>query len=89
MRAGSDEVLISGKKGVVIGMQDLSSFKEDRDRDGELEGSKEFGGDGRLDGRLDGSGFGSLKGNGVRRPAEVKLGDIRVASTWEIRVDDK
>ncbi|KAF8863941.1 hypothetical protein BDZ45DRAFT_582773 [Acephala macrosclerotiorum] len=86
MRAGSDEVLISGKKGVVIGMQDLGSFKEeDSDRDGELEGSKEFGGDGRLDG----SGLGSLKGNGVRRPAEVKLGDIRVASTWEIRVDDK
>ncbi|CZR58013.1 related to integral membrane protein PTH11 [Phialocephala subalpina] len=80
MRVGSDEVLISGKKGVVIGMQDLGVMKE---REGE-ERSKEFG-DGR---RGLGSRLGSHGGR-VRRPEEAKLGDIRVASTWEIRVDDK
>lgn len=80
MRAGSNDGLISGKKGVVIGMQDLGVMKE---REGE-ERSKEFG-DGR---RGLGSRLGSHGGK-VRRPEEAKLGDIRVASTWEIRVDDK
>lgn len=37
-----------------------------------------------------GGNGGSLKGKGgVKRPEEVKLGDIRVNSTWEITVDDK
>ncbi|KUJ15378.1 uncharacterized protein LY89DRAFT_670855 [Mollisia scopiformis] len=79
---GSDEDLVSGKGEVRIGLSDLGTGKD------EEEGEGGFGGVGRLvaGGRLGerGGGGGSLK-----RLPEAKLGSIRVASTWEIRVDDK
>ncbi len=83
-----DDVLESKGKGAVIGLRDLGTTREER---GERDG---VAGDGDGDGVGGGNGvgvgerglLGSLR---VKRPPEVKLGDIRVASTWEIRVDDK
>lgn len=80
-RWGSDEDLMEGKgAGVVIGMRDLGEGERERDRDGEEDEGI---------GPLAGGGLGRKKSVGIARPKEARLGDIRVASTWEIRVDDK
>lgn len=77
-RWGSDEDLISGEGGggkgdVGIGLRELNSVPPA----GNGAGKK-------------GIGRGVGKGGGsVRKPDEVRLGDIRVNSTWEITVDDK
>ncbi|KAE8452506.1 hypothetical protein EG329_000409 [Mollisiaceae sp. DMI_Dod_QoI] len=97
-RWGSDEDLMmdreevleskAGGKGVVIGLRDLGAMREERG-EGE-EGGDGGDGDGEARGGLGNAGERGLLGSKrVRRPPEVKLGDIRVASTWEIRVDDK